>query len=127
MLIPGNLLRPVLTILILAMVSTGLCATAAAQMSNDRMASLPDPTPRDIPLDKIYAQDPMQKARQQHDALVRNALIRQQIITNVDKMALLAQQMSDDLASANSDGRNSERVSEIEKLAKKIRSLEKER
>lgn len=126
MVIPGNILRPVLTILVLALASAGLCATVAAQMSNSRIASLPDPTPRDIPLDKVYAQDPMQKARQQHDALVRNALRRQEIVTNTDKMALLAQEMYDDLVSTNPDGRNSQRAAEIEKLAKKIRSLEKE-
>jgi len=43
MLIPGNLLRPTLTILILAMAPCGLCATGAAQ-SSPRL-NIPDPTP----------------------------------------------------------------------------------
>jgi hypothetical protein len=126
MLIPGNLFRAALAILVLAMSSAGFCATAVAQQQRSQTIYIPDPTPRPPDLQQIYAQDPLQKAKEQHDALIRNALRRQQIVTNTDKMALLAQEMHDDLISTNPDGRNSERAAEIERLAKKIRSLEKE-
>jgi|GEM_PF-4538934 len=65
----------------------------------------------------------MEKVKGQQELLVRDALRHKQVIKDIDKMALLAQQMQDELKSTNPDGRNGQRAAEIEKLAEDIKSV----
>ena len=107
------------------MASCGLWATAAAQ-SSPRL-NIPDPTPTRRPgPDQLDATVQMEKVKEQQERLVRDALRHKQVIKDIDKMAVLARQMQDELKSTNPDGRNSQRAAEIEKLAEDIKSLEKQ-
>lgn len=91
---------------------------------------LPDPAPRPPDLEKIYEQTPQEKARQQQIAQMRNAERRALIATDTDKIAALAGQLRANLAQDTADinfAYNAQKAAEIQKLAKAIKNLEKQR
>jgi len=107
-----------------------LCVFGVASVSQTQQAptqqtlTLKDPTPRPPDLQKQYGGDPADQARQQQAALVRNALIREQVVKTTDKLCLLAEQLRDDVAKGSKDtpaGLNAAKAAQIEKLAKNVK------
>lgn len=89
---------------------------------------IPDPTPRPPDLEKIYEQNPQQKAREQQIAQLKSARRRAQVSIDSDKIAALAEQLRASLAQSAADNNpayNALKVAEIQKLAKEIKNLEK--
>ena len=110
----------------------GLLPNGALSQTNEvrQPLYLPDPTPRPPDLEKIYAQNPEQKAREQQIAQMRNAQRHALIATDTDKITSLAGQLRDDLAQGTADiniAYNAQKAAEIQKLAKAIKNLEKQR
>src|SRR5271165_421255 len=107
-----------------------LCAFCVASVSQTQQGQtqqnimLKDPTPRPPDLQKQYGGDPADQARQQQAALVRNALIREQVVKTTGKLCLLAEQLRDDVAKGSKDtpaGINAAKAAQIEKLAKNVK------
>ena len=126
---PAKLIVTAATLLLLVAVPT---VTAAAEGNGGAQQQnpiyLPDPVPRPPDLQKIYEQNPEQKARAQEIARIRNAQRRLLIAEDTDKIAALADQLRQSLKESAADinpAMNAEKVAEIQKLAKAIKSLEK--
>lgn len=112
------------------LLSSGFHCTAAPAQTNAvrQPLYLPDPTPRPPDLEKIYADDPAQKAREQQMIRIENAKRRMEITTYTDGIAALAEQLRESLrqsAAENDPALNARKVAEIQKLAKAIKNLEK--
>lgn len=125
---PTKLITAAATILLLGASPT---ATVAAQgnggVQQQNPIYLPDPVPRPPDLEKIYEQNPQQKAREQEIARIKNAQRRLQIAEDTDKIAALADQLRQSLkeSATNNPDVNAQKVAEIQKLAKAIKNLEK--
>ncbi|GGA66436.1 hypothetical protein GCM10011507_17440 [Edaphobacter acidisoli] len=126
---PTKLIATAATILLLV---TTLNVTATAEgnggVQQQNPIYLPDPVPRPPDLQKIYEQNPQQKAREQEIARIKNAQRRMQIAEDTDKIAALAEQLRQSLkesAADNNPAMNAQKVAEIQKLAKAIKNLEK--
>ncbi len=109
----------------------GLMPNDATAQTNEVRQPLyiPDPTPRPPDLEKVYAQDPEQKVREQKIAQMKNAQRIAQIAEDTDKIAALASQIHEDFAQGAANiniAYNAQKVAEIQKLAKAIKGLEKQ-
>ena len=117
-------LRQVLTAGALLCVFGVVSVSHTQQAPTQQTLTLKDPTPRPPDLQKQYGGDPADQARQQQAALVRNALIREQVVKTTDKLCLLAEQLRDDVAKGSKDtpaGLNAAKAAQIEKLAKNVK------
>lgn len=125
---PTKLITAAATILLLGAAPT---ATVAAQgnggVQQQNPIYLPDPVPRPPDLEKIYEQNPQQKAREQEIVRIKNAQRRLQIAEDTDKISALADQLRQSLkeSATNNPDVNAQKVAEIQKLAKAIKNLEK--
>jgi hypothetical protein len=104
----------------------GLCYFGAAQVN--QQIYLPNPTPRDPDLHDKYKDDPLAQARQQQAAQIRQAQIRQQVAAATDRLALLAQQLKNEVEKGDKDTSlivDAQKAAEIEKLAKSVKNAMK--
>jgi hypothetical protein len=107
-----------------------LCASALPAIAQgqpgptQQTLTLKDPTPRQPDLQKIYATNPADQAKQQEAAALKSAQIHQQIVDATNKLYTLAQQLHDDVSTTGKDPRtpiNAAKAAQIEKLAKTVR------
>lgn len=127
---PTKLITTAATILLFGAAPTVITAAQGKSGVQQNPLYLPDPVPRPPDLEKIYAQNPEQKAREQQIAQMKSAQRHAQIAADTDKIAALAGQIRDDLAqgiAAINLPYNAQKAAEIQKLAKTIKSLEKQR
>jgi hypothetical protein len=122
-------LRSIRGLIAVAGLSYGLCYCAAQQQQGSQRIYLPDPTPRPPDLHDKYKDDPLERARQQQAAQLRQAQLRQQLTAATDRMAQLAQQLKDEMAKDDKDNSplsvNAQKAAEIEKLAKTVKNTMK--
>lgn len=127
---PTKLITTAATILLFGAVPTVTVAAQGKSGAQQNPLYLPDPTPRPPDLEKIYAQNPEQKEREQQIAQLKNTQRLAQIAADTDRIATLAGQVRDDLSRGAADVNfpyNAQKVNEIQKLAKAIKNLEKQR
>ncbi len=96
----------------------------ATRTTTSQNVILTYPTPRPPDLQRLYADDPVARAKQQQAALMQSLARRQQVLATTNKLLLLAQQLKDEMAkneAAASTNPGSIKAQEIEKLARQVK------
>lgn len=112
--------------LVAAILVSMSCAVVHAQSTKPppQQLNLHDPTPRPPDLEKQYSTDPAEQARQQQQAAIKVAQIRQQVIFATDKLIQLTQDLETGIAKRQNGTAMTPQVVEaeqIEKLAKSVK------
>jgi hypothetical protein len=96
---------------------------AMAQQGPSLGHQLPNPTPRQPDLQKLYDQDPAIREKMLRAIAVKNELRQEKLISSTDKLVLLAHDLKDRVAkgSNNSIAKESDTAEEIERLAKVVK------
>ena len=102
------------------------CLTTASrsQQATQQNIMLKDPTPRPPDLEKVYSNDPAERAREQQAATLRNGQIREQVLKDTAKLCQLAQELRDEVAGSSKQSPPSidaAKAAQIEKLAKSVK------
>ena len=103
---------------------TSVSRTQQAGSATQQTLTLKDPTPRPPDLQKVYGSDPAEQARQQQATVLRQALIREQVVKATDKLCQLAQELRDEVAKSAQDAPprvSAAKAGQIEKLAKSVK------
>jgi hypothetical protein len=122
-----DILPQIRRILAAGMLTCVFCVASDSQNQQgptQQNITLKDPTPRPPDLEKEYGTDPADHARQQQAAMLRNAQIREKVVTETNKLFQLAQELRDDVAKSSKDNPaavNAAKAAQIEKLAKSVK------
>lgn len=124
------ILCPARHILILLIMVSICGADAVAQSTKPppQQLNLPDPTPRPPDLERKYSTDPVEAARQQQQAALKAAQIRQQVVAATDKLVSLTQELEADVEKREHGTAMTPqvvKVEQIEKLAKTVKDRTK--
>lgn len=85
---------------------------------------IPDPTPRQPDIRRKYEDDPVERRKLEQAVAVRNKLRQERVISDTDKLVMLAQQLKADIANGNKAGiayPQALKAEAIEKLAKQVK------
>jgi hypothetical protein len=85
---------------------------------------IPDPTPRQPDYRKKYDQDPAERKKLQQAEMLKNEMRQQKVVTDTDKLFLLAQEVKNEMAQQNTGKlayTQAMKIEEIEKLAKNVK------
>lgn len=111
---------------LIAVAGVSYCLCSFAEAQTNQTIVLPDPTPRERDLPDKYKDDPMQQARRQQAALLRQAQLHQQAIEATNRLTQLAAQLKEEMEKGGKDSvalnLNAQRAAEIEKLAKVVKN-----
>jgi hypothetical protein len=127
-------LNPILRlvpILLTSLMTISMCDAGAVGQATKPPTpplNLPDPTPRPPDLERKYSTDPAEAARQQQQAALKAAQIRQQVMTATDKLVSLTQELEADVAKREHGTAMTPqvvKVEQIEKLAKTVKDRTK--
>jgi hypothetical protein len=96
---------------------------AIAQEGPSMGRQLPNPTPRQPDLQKLYDKDPAIQEKMLRAIAVKNELRQEKLISSTDKLVLLAHELKDRVAMGKNDSMSgdSETAEQIERLAKMVK------